>query len=107
MAKISETFRSQYLKAADLGGKRTTLTIESVAEEQVGPDKQDKIVIRFKTSDYGLILNKTNAQTLAEKLGDDTDGWAGAQVTLTSEKVSFSGQRVDAIRVADAVPDPF
>jgi hypothetical protein len=49
-------------------------------------------------------LNKTNSNTLAHKLGDDTDEWVGKSVQLYSEPVYFQGKTTDGLRVRPMVP---
>ncbi len=99
MARISERFASNYFKTDDikthmLGRK---LTIVGVVEETIGDE--EKLVAYFDGLDKGLPLNRTNSETLAETLGDDTDDWAGGIITLKIEKTNFQGKRVDSIRI--------
>jgi hypothetical protein len=35
-------------------------------------------------------------------LGDDTDEWGGAKITLNPTKVSFKGSSIDTIRIKRA-----
>ena len=44
--KISEEFPSQYLKAADLGGREVRVTMGRVEREKIGTD--NKLVLYFK-----------------------------------------------------------
>jgi len=100
---INSAFPGNYLKAADLGGngRRVTVTIESVEMEDIGDT--DKPVVYFKDKKKGLVLNKTNSNMIAEiAKSDETDDWAGVQITLYSTKTDFQGRRVDAIRVDPA-----
>lgn len=97
--KVSEQFSSNWLKAADLKGQPRTVTIQEVKLEPVGQDGE-KMICYFAGKDKGLVLNKTNANTIAASLGDDTVGWGGKQIVLMSTKVPFQGQMVDAIRVS-------
>ena len=99
--KISEEFSGTYLKAVDLHGKKVRVNIKTVRREEVGQgeDRAYKPVVYFEGKDKGLVLNKTNATTIAETLGDDTDDWPGRQIVLFSMKVQFGPKLVDAIRV--------
>jgi hypothetical protein len=106
--KISQAFPSNYLKVADLQGRRLAVEIKEVSFEEVGEDK--KLVCYFKDKNKGLVLNKTNASTIEEITGsDDTDNWPGTMIVLKPAKVDFQGKRVDAIRIdypTDSKPPP-
>lgn len=96
--KIGAAFPGQYLKAADLQGRRVQVTIEKVEMEDIGGDQ--KPVVHFKGKDRGLVLNKTNANAIWGLTGnDDTDDWTGVAITLFPSKTDFQGKRVDCIRV--------
>jgi hypothetical protein len=95
---ISGAFPSNYLKAADLQGRRVTVTIAGVKMEDIGGDH--KPVVKFQGKDRGMVLNKTNANMIAEIAGtEETDEWTGVAVVLYPTKVDFQGKRVDAIRI--------
>ena len=95
---IQGAFPSQFLKAADLQGRRATVTIAGVTMEDIGSDT--KPVLHFQGKDKGLVLNKTNANMITEIVGsDETDDWKGKRVTLYPTKTDFQGKRVDAIRI--------
>ena len=57
--RASEIFSSNYLSAEDLSGPME-LTIEQVTMEEVGRNKESKLVIQFKGAKKGMVLNKTN-----------------------------------------------
>ncbi len=99
--KISEAFPSQYLKCADLNGKPWDMKIRTVAMEDLGQgsDKEEKPVVYFHKAQKGLVLNKTNATTIAKVYGDDTGNWTGQDVQVFPTQVEFKGETVDAIRV--------
>lgn len=94
--KISEEFPSQYLKASDLGGREIRVTMGRAERETIGTDK--KIVLYFKGKEKGLVLNKTNANTIGDGYGDDTDDWFDQPLILFSVKTDYQGKVVDAIR---------
>jgi len=92
------TVLGSYLKAADLGGKPLAVTITTVKVEDVGDDQ--KPVIYFDESHKGLVLNRTNADSLTELFGtDETDAWTGKSVALLPAKTMFGGKKVDCIRI--------
>lgn len=94
--KISEEFPSQYLKATDLGGREIRVTMGHVDREKIGTD--NKLVLYFKGKEKGLVLNKTNAGTIGDGYGDDTDEWLDQPIILFSVKTDYQGKVVDAIR---------
>lgn len=99
---LDKNFPSKYFKAADVA-KPLHLKIQDVGEEAMR-DGTSKPILFFRDELKGLVLNKTNAVTLVDAFGGNEVDWAGKQVTLVSETVTFGGKRVDAIRVQ--IPDP-
>lgn len=98
---INGAFPSNYLKAADLAGRRVLVTISHVAIEDIGDEH--KPVLYFQGKEKGMVLNKTNANMLTEICGsDETDHWKGHTVVLYVAKVDFQGRRVDGLRVDHA-----
>jgi hypothetical protein len=95
---INDVYKSDYLKAGDLQGKKIKLTIARVEMAEF-TDGSKKPVAYFTGKQKGAVLNKTNAMTVAAAFGPETDGWAGKEIVLYSAKVNFQGQMVDAIRV--------
>ena len=83
MPSMNDLFPSNYLKAADFE-EDATLTIKALRQEKIGQgkDADDKWILFFKEEKKGLVLNKTNANTLCKLYGDDTDDRIGKQVTL-------------------------
>jgi hypothetical protein len=107
--KASDIYGSKYLCSADLNRKPLTAIIEDVdSDEFQDENKKDKtkLVLQLAEVPKRLIVNKTNAESLIEALGDDTDCWVGAEVTLYVTKEMYSGKKVDAIRIKSAVPPP-
>jgi hypothetical protein len=100
--KIGTAF-SQYLKHEDLGGRNVLVTIERVEIEEIKSEtgKEQKPVVYFLGKGKGLILNRTNADSIASILGtDETDDWQGQQVVLyTDHKIQFGSKRVSGIRI--------
>ncbi len=94
--RISEEFPSQYIKAADLQGREIRVTMARVEREKIGTDS--KLVLYFKGKEKGLVLNKTNAGTIGDAYGDDTDDWYDQPLILFSVKTDYQGKVVDATR---------
>ena len=99
--KIAELFPSKYLKASDLDGDEV-FSMESVNQEELGD--QAKPVVYFKESEKGLVLNRTNANTIASQHGQDTEKWAGKRITLFATEVDFRGQQTLALLVLRRPP---
>ena len=95
--RISSAFPSEYLRAPDLQGREVLVVIERCEMKDFGDDCKPTLYFRGKSK--GLPLNKTNSATIAEVLGDETDGWVGEPIVLYPTKVDYQGKRVDAIRV--------
>jgi len=100
--KLSEAYPSSFLKADDLQGRDVIATISSVELETIGQgaDKEMKLVIGFKGKEKKLVCNKTNAGTIGQLYGDETDDWIGKQVILTARDVEYQGKTTLAIRVS-------
>lgn len=106
MPKISEMQPSKYLKASDADEGDLILTMRDVKEETLGrgPDAQNKWILYFEEVEKGLVLNKTNMNTIAKLYGDDTDGWEGKKITLFATEVQFQAEMVEALRVRSKPP---
>jgi hypothetical protein len=105
--KVSEVFRSKFLRAADLQGRQVEAEIGSVEEEEIGELKERKHVVYFRGKQRGIVLNATNALALQAVFGDEMDSWAGKPVVIFVEQVMFQGKRVDGLRLRPAaLPAP-
>ena len=99
MPRVSDIYKSSYLRAADVE-EPLTVTIKSASLEELGEDKDEKIVVTFKELDRGLVLNRTNADYISMICeSDDTEDWPGTRLGLFVQPVSFKGKLVDSIRV--------
>jgi len=94
--RISDEFPSTYIKASDLGGREIRVTMGNVEREKIGTDT--KLVLYFKGAQKGLVLNKTNAYTISDAYGEDTDDWRDQPLILFSVKTDYQGKVVDATR---------
>lgn len=104
--KMSKLFPSKYVKAADLGGKHVTLTIEKLVVEELGhgAEKENKPVLYFHKATKGLILNRTNAMAVAALYGDESDHWTGKRITIYATRIRAFGAMQDVIRVKNEIP---
>ena len=91
---------SKHLKAARCGAACSVHDFLSGANEEIGQDKEHKLVVWFAETEKGLVFNKINGETISEIVGDDdSDSWADQKVVLFADKTDFGGRRVDCIRV--------
>lgn len=97
--KIGSAFPSNFIKCEDLQGRPVQVKMNYVKFEDIGGD--NKPVLYFIGKEKGMVLNKTNANMIAELYGDETDGWSNQTVELYPTKTDFQGKRVDAIRVRE------
>ena len=99
--RFSKAFPSNYLKSSDLNGKPWDMHIRACVMEDLGQgnDKESKPVLYFDGAQKGLVLNKTNANTIVKSYGDDTAGWPSKPVQVFPTTTEFKGETVDAIRV--------
>lgn len=102
--KLKELYPSKYVKADDIeeeGGEVRALIkgikIEELQDSEGG--KEDKPVLYFIRMEKGLVLNKTNALTISDAYGDETDAWAGKEVLLVTERVTAFGKTAPAVRI--------
>lgn len=100
---IHDLFPSKYLKASDFQGQDVTLMMVAVSVEDIG-DGENRPLLRFDGAKKGLLLNRTNARTIAELYGPETNDWRGRQVTLYPTTTDFRGAMVGCIRVRAEVP---
>lgn len=102
-------FPSEYLSAVEFRGKEYTLTIKSVSKEDLqmkGGKKEKKPVVFFMETPKKLVLNKTNADSIASMYGTDALQWKGRRVTFYPTKVQCGRDVVDAIRTRETIPTP-
>lgn len=104
MPNIQDAFPSKYLKASDLQGQEPVVTMDHVAFEPVGRDKEMKAVLYFRGKEKGLVLNKTNANKITQLTSSGvTEDWEGMKIRLYATETTFAGETVDCIRVKAAV----
>lgn len=97
--RVSDAFPSTHIKASDLQDRDATVTIAKVTIEEIGKDRENKPVLYFQGKEKGLVLNKTNAQTIAGLYGQETDDWVGKAITIFPTQTDFAGEQVECIRV--------
>lgn len=112
-------YPTDYIGAADLIGQDRVLTIREIVKEDVQtkdgkPEK--KAVVYFKelaekaqkerSKERKMVLNKTNAKTIAKLYGPEVESWVGKRVTLYPTTAQAFGETVDCIRIRPSVPAP-
>ena len=102
---IDQIFPSRWIKSSDIGSTPKIATITKIDFEIVGPDREQKAVLSFQNSTKRLILNRTNAQTLANLYGKEVMSWVGKRITLYCAEVQFRGAPCLAVRIKDQVQD--
>jgi hypothetical protein len=107
-------FPSKYIKAADLMDKPegAPLTISRIEKETLkmqDGSEEEKWVVHFdewssqpEDKRKRLVLNKTNAISIATVHGNETDEWKGKKITLYATTCMAFGSRQDCIRIQTA-----
>ncbi len=104
---IDKAFESKYLAAADIPDDGDlVLTIKEVGMELLGQGEkaENKPVIYFEEVKKGMACNKTNATTIRNLYGPDTDQWTGKRIGLFATEVDFQGKQTLALRVRINAP---
>ena len=99
-----------YLGAYSLDpGKDMVLTIRQVRKEMItGADgkKEECIVCRWQEDQKPMILNRTNCKTISKLLKTPyIEHWAGHRIQIGAEMVSAFGEKVEALRVRNRLPE--
>lgn len=99
MVNVNQVFSSEgkHMKAEDLGGKIYTLTMGHAKPIQF--DDGNKIELEFQGAKKTLVLNKTNASTIAAMFGPDTEAWFGHKLEVYPDTTMFGDKLVPCIRV--------
>lgn len=116
MPNLNDMFPSKTLKADDLksptgkGYREFNLTVESLEPVDFKDDQgvtEKKWVVHFKGAQKGLVLNRTNAQTICDAYGEDTDEWIGNKIILYVTTVGTPTGPKPGIRVRTANDETF
>ena len=104
MPNINSMFPSKYLAATDLSENEDyTLKISKVEMEEIDGDAV--WVLYFEGKKKGMCLNKTNANTIGEQHGEETDDWLGKEIRIFRTETEFKGKMTPCLRVrTSAVP---
>ena len=96
-----DIYRSKFMKADDLNGRSATYTVNGCTAEDVGDDT--KLLLEFAETDRPLVLNTTNATTMAELHGPETDNWGGKKVKLVPATTQYQGKLVKCTRISPEI----
>ncbi|NIA72448.1 hypothetical protein HBA54_28065 [Pelagibius litoralis] len=94
---INGAFPSNHLRAADLNGRSFTLLMGDVKMAEL--DDGEKPALHFQNAEKPLVLNKTNASTIAAIYGEETQNWFGQKIEIYPTETDYQGKRVACIRV--------
>lgn len=97
-------FPNDYLAAEEFQGKTVTLTITGIKKEALRTNAgstEDKFILTFKETPKKLVLNKTNAVTIAGQHGTKAEAWVGKQISLYPTTCMAFGSETDCIRIKD------
>ncbi len=97
-----------YMAGDMIGQSNIVLTIADVTMENMNSGKggaQTKPCLRFKERSKLMVLNKTNAKTLAAVLGPETENWKGARVTIAAPIMDAFGKSQRSLRITDVQPE--
>ena len=101
-----DSIASEWLSGLDLAGKTVNVMIATVDEVMVPEPRTGKqvckVAVTFAGAKKRLLLNATNAKSLAKLFGPETDAWSGRGVALKAENVAAFGQSYCVVRVAGA-----
>jgi hypothetical protein len=79
-----QLYPGRFIKAAELLGKKVTVTIADVELEDLeGEDgNKTKCIISFRESPKKLVACKTNGLCIKEMFGKDLANWMGKRITI-------------------------
>ena len=100
-------FPSEYVSAVEFGGKDVSLTIKGVelADLRMADNStKRKPVLHFGETKKKFVLNKTNANQIAELHGSEARGWVGKRITLYPTTCMAFGKSTACIRVRPKAP---
>ena len=119
MAKVSvsEAFPSKWLASSDLDGEEIVATLANDPLDyqdfkQQGKETPDRKPVLYFRCPRGakplkpMVLNKINFTTLIDLLGEETDEWAGQQITIGADWVEAFGKRTLGLRIRPELPKP-
>ena len=103
---FDELYGGKYLTAADIKNPRTAKIerVEHTEFSRAGEPVRKKAVVHFMGAKKPMVLNKTNAFTIASAFSKDFNAWIGKQVRIQAEMVNFAGKSTQGLRVYPIAP---
>lgn len=96
-----EIYRSPHVSANDLAGD-VTVTIKGYElDKEVGADKARKGILYFEEFPKGMVMNKTNTESVVALHGKVVNQWVGKKITIYPTTTSFGPTKVPCIRVRE------
>lgn len=100
---LDDLYPSKWLNADSLNGD-LDVTVRELVMHVFRDDDEPSPILFFQEVEQGLPLNVTNAKTIGELHGPETEQWPDKRVTLFKTEVDFGGKTVWGIRVRKTVP---
>jgi len=100
-------FDRDFIGSWDLEGREAVVVISKVRAETLtaqGSKKSKRPVVWFEGKEKAMVLNKTNAKTIAGMYGADTTKWVGKRIAIYPTTTKFGPDTVDCIRVRPTIP---
>jgi hypothetical protein len=106
VADYATMFDSKWLNVGDLDEAERVVVISKVEPGMVGegPDAERKPILWFEGESKPFAANVTNAKTIANLYGRDTEAWIGKAITLYPTTTEYKGETVPCVRIRPAVP---
>ena len=107
MAHWKKFFDFRFVGAEDIeehGDVAVTIKEVKLDEVRTEAGKENKLCLLFAGKDKGMVLNKTNAKTIAKLHGGEVEGWVGKRISIFATTCQAFGETVSCIRVRDKVP---
>lgn len=102
-------YPTDYVGAHDLNGKDAVLVIEKIDREELmmeGGKKEKKPVVWFKGAKKRMVMNKTNAKTIARLYGPEMNDWIGKAIILYPTTCKVGPNTEECIRIQPRIPQP-
>lgn len=79
-----QLYPGRFIKAAELLGKKITLTLADVELDELQGDdgKKVKCIVSFKETEKKLVACKTNGLSIKEMFGKNIADWLGKRITI-------------------------
>lgn len=89
----------EYVTAHGLWNKELKIVKTEVRTLPRGESTIRRLVVTLDGVSVPLLLNRTNAKTLAKAWGDNYETWIGKTLKLVQKLVMYKNEEVPAIRV--------